>query len=222
MTNPYAALVIRNIRLLSRNPGSLLQPLLFFVVVSSLFPMAISPDPQFLQSISPGVIWVAALLSTLLALDTFLKSDFDDGTLELIAMSPASLPLISLSMVAAHWILTGVPLIIVSALLAMMLNLPAHALPALLTSLLIGTPTLSLIGCIGAALTVGLRRSGVLLTLIVVPLYIPVLIFGTSAVDAAVLNLPWIAHIYLLGALLILSVTLAPFAISAAIRASLN
>jgi heme exporter protein B len=222
MNKPYTALMVRNIRLLSRNPGNLLQPLLFFVVVASLFPMAVSPDPQFLQGIAPGVIWVAALLSTLLALDSFLKSDFDDGTLELISMSRASLPLMSLSMVGAHWILTGLPLIMVSALLALMLNLPIHALPALLISLLVGTPTLSLLGCIGAALTVGLRRSGILLTLIVVPFYIPVLIFGTSAVNASVLNLPWIAHIYLLGSILILSLTLAPFAISSAIRVSLN
>jgi heme exporter protein B len=222
MQSGFYPLLKRNFQLLVHNPGGVLQPLLFFVVVVSLFPLAISPDPTFLQSIAPGVIWVAALLATLLGLDNILKADFDDGTLELLAIHSNSLPLLSLAMVLAHWLTTGLPLILVSVVLALMLNLPTHTLPALLISLLLGTPILSLIGAIGAALTVGIRRSGILLTIIVIPLYIPVLIFGTGAVNAALLNSPWTAHIYFLAAMLVLSITLAPFAISAAIKASLN
>ena len=142
----FYAILNRNIRLLIRNPGNLFQPLLFFVVVVSLFPMAISPDPIFLRSIAPGVIWVAALLSTLLALDHILKSDYDDGTLELLVIGPTSLPVLSLAMVLAHWLITGVPLIVVSVVLAAMLNLPTQALPALLLSLLIGTPRIKFSG----------------------------------------------------------------------------
>jgi heme exporter protein B len=205
-----------------RSPAGILQPLLFFVITVSLFPLAISPDPEFLRQVAPGVIWICALLSTLLALDSLFKSDFDNGSLDLIAISPHPLYMMVLAKVVAHWLTTGAPLIVAAVLFGVMLNVPESVYPVLILSLLVGTPALSLIGSIGGALTVSLKRSGILLTLIIMPLYVPVVIFGAGAVNAAILNLDWVAHIYLLGAMLVLSLTLAPFAAAAALRISLN
>jgi heme exporter protein B len=192
--------------------------LLFFILVVSLFPLGIGPSPQLLATIAPGVIWVAALLATLLSMERLFRSDFEDGALEHLLLSPHSLPLLVLAKVSAHWLVTGLPLLLVSPLLGVLLQLPASAIRALPLTLLLGTPALSLIGAIGVALTVSLRRGGVLLTLLVLPLYVPVLIFGTAAVAAAGAGLPTTGQLALLGALLALALTLAPLATAAGLR----
>lgn len=212
----------RDLKLAYRNRAALANPLLFFVMVVSLFPFGVGPEKSALANIAPGVLWVAALLATLLALDHLFQSDFDDGSLEQVLLSPHPLPLLALSKTLAHWLTTGVPLIIASPLLALLLHLPDSAYITLLLSLALGTPALSLIGGIGAALTVSIRRSGLLLSLLVMPLYIPVLIFGASSVQAAAVGLSPLGHLYILAAILMLSVTLAPFAIATALRISLN
>ncbi len=205
-----------------RRPGGVFHPILFFIITVSLFPIAVSPDPEFLQKLAPGIIWVAALLATLLALDGIFRSEYDGGSLELLVLSPHPLTVLVMARVCAHWMVSGLPLILISALLGLMLNLPACAFAAMLVGLLLGTPAMSMIGAIGAALTVGLRKSGVLLTLIIMPLYVPILIFGTRSIQSAGAQLNWIGPLYLLGAMLILCLTLAPFAIAAALKISLN
>jgi len=186
----------------------------------TLFPLGVGPDNDLLREIAPGVIWVAALLATLLALDGLFKADFEDGSLEQLLLSPQPLSVMVLAKVLAHWLVTGLPLLCLSPLLAVVMQLPVRALPALLASLMLGTLTLSLIGAIGAALTVGLRRGGVLLALLVLPLFIPVLIFGSSSVLAAVSGFAIEAQLSLLGALFMLALVLSPVAIAAALRIS--
>ena len=186
----------------------------------TLFPLGVGPDNDLLREIAPGVIWVAALLATLLALDGLFKADFEDGSLEQLILSPQPLSVLVLAKVLAHWLVTGLPLICLSPLLAVVMQLPMRALPALLVSLMLGTLTLSLIGAIGAALTVSLRRGGVLLALLVLPLFIPVLIFGSSSVLAAVSGFAIEAQLSLLGALFMLALVLAPVAVAAALRIS--
>jgi len=205
-----------------RSPQETINPIIFFVIVVSLFPLAITPSAKTLSMLAPGVIWVAALLSTLLSLNRLFQQDYDDGTLEQLLLTPYPLPVLASAKVISHWLLSGLPLIIVSPLLAMMLSLSLHSTIALILSLLIGTPLLSFIGAIGSALTVGLRSSGVLLTLLILPLYIPVLIFGTSAVMAAGMGMPYVGHLAVLGAMLVLALTLAPFAIAASLRICVN
>lgn len=200
--------------------AQLANPLLFFVLVTSLFPLAIGPDSALLQKIAPGVLWVAALLAVLLSHENMFRSDFADGTLDLLLASPHPLSLLVLAKVMAHWIATGLPLLLIAPLLAVWLQLPVIAVPTLLATLILGTPVLSLIGAIGVALTIGLPRGGVLLALLILPLYIPVLIFATGAVDAATAGLVVKGQLAMLGALLILAVSLAPFAIAAALRIS--
>jgi len=218
----FVTILNSDLRTAWRNPAGCLQPLLFFVITISLFPLAISPDPDYLRQIAPGVIWVCALLSMLLALDNLFKADFDNGCLDLIAIGQHPLYVLVLAKVFAHWLVSGAPLILAAMMFGAMLNIPVSSYPVLFLSLLVGTPALSLIGSIGGALTVSLKRSGILLTLIIMPLYIPVVIFGTGAINAAILNLDWVAHIYLLGAMLVLSLCLAPFAAAAALKISLN
>jgi heme exporter protein B len=196
--------------------------LLFFVIVTSLFPLAVGSTPEVLRNIGPGVIWVASLLATLLGLETLFRSDYEDGSLEQIILSPHSISVLVLAKVAAHWLLTGLPLLIISPLLAFMMHMDASALKTLCLSLLLGTPTLSLIGAVGVALTVSLQRGGLLLTLLVLPLYVPVLIFGANAVHSAANELAVLGQLYMLGAMLSLSIVLVPIAITAALRASLN
>lgn len=212
----------RDLKLAYRNRAALANPLLFFVMVVSLFPFGVGPEPSTLGKIAPGVLWVAALLATLLALDHLFQSDFDDGSLEQMLLSPHPLSLLALSKTLAHWLTTGLPLIAASPLLALLLHLPNAAYTTLLASLALGTPALSLIGGIGAALTVSIRRSGLLLSLLVMPLYIPVLIFGASSVQAASIGLSPAGHLYILATALVLTLTLAPLAIAAALRISLN
>jgi heme exporter protein B len=185
---------------------TLLYPLAFFVLVILLFPLAVSPDPRILSSIATGVIWVAALLASLLSLDRLFHSDFGDGTLEQILLSPHPLSVLVLAKVLAHWLVTGLPLLIIAPLSGIFFHLPADKILILVASLALGTPTLSLIGAIGMALTLGIRHSGMLLALLVIPLYIPVLIFGVNG------HLAWLA------ALLLLAVSLAPVVIAAALR----
>lgn len=218
----FFTLLQKELRLAFRKPGELINPLLFFVLVVTLFPLGVGPAPQLLTTLGPGVIWVAALLATLLALDRLFYSDFEDGALEQLLLQPHPLSLLALAKIISHWLVTGLPLVVLSPLLAVLLNLPPSAIPVLLLSLLLGTPTLSIVGAIGAALTVGLKRGGLLLTLLVLPLYIPVLIFGSGAVQAASVDLNTTGQLYILVAMLILALTLAPFAIAAALRVSVD
>ncbi len=212
----------REFQLSFRRKSDLVNPLIFFLMVATLFPLGVSPEPGFLAQLAPGVVWVAALLATLLSMDVLFRSDYEDGSLEQLLLSPQPLFIVVLAKVIAHWMMTGLALTLMAPLLGIMLFLPAEGMPGLMLSLLLGTPTLSLVGAIGAALTVGLKKGGVLISLLVLPLYIPVLIFGSSAVQAAVTGLPLGGYLALLGALLALALGLAPLAISAALRISIS
>ena len=214
----FMAILGRDLRITGRNRMELCLPLVFYVLVVSLIPLGISPNSNTLAIIAPGIIWIAALLATLLSLDRLFRTDFDDGSLELFLLSPVPLPILVGAKILAHWISTGLPLLLISPLLALFLALPDSALPALIASLALGTPVLSLIGGIGVALTIGLRRGGALLALLVLPLYIPVLIFAANAVAAASDGLPVTGQLYMLAAFLVLSMSLAPLAAAGALR----
>jgi heme exporter protein B len=218
----FSALLQRDLLLAFRHRGELANPLLFFMIVVTLFPLGVSPEEPLLRKIAPGVIWIAALLAALFSLENMFRSDFDDGALEQIALSPHPLSVLVLAKVLAHWLVSGLPMLLMAPLLALFLAMPTRAIYALELTLLVGTPLLSLIGAIGVALTVGLRRGGILLTLLVLPLYIPVLIFATNAVSAAGAGMPVEGQLYFLAALLALALTLAPFATAAALRISLS
>jgi len=218
----FAALLRRDFLLAYRRRAELLQPLAFLLVVVTLFPLGVGPSPALLASIAPGVIWIAALLATVLSLDSLFRSDFEDGTLEQMVLSGQSLALIALARTVAHWLVAGLPIVLLSPLLAMWMNLPDEGLLILIESLAIGTPVLSLIGAIGGALTVSLKRGGQLLSLLVFPLYVPLLILATSAVSSAVAGLPYTGQLGLMIAGLIASMTLAPFATAAALKLSLS
>lgn len=220
--NFLLATIKRELLLALRNRSEIINPLAFFVIVIALFPLAVSPEAKVLSTIAPGIIWVAALLATLLSMDSLFKNDFEDGSLEQILVSPQSLAVLALGKVISHWLISGFLLALISPVLAVMLFLPGNAIAALVCSLLIGTPTLSLIGAIGAGLTVGLRKGGVLISLLVLPLYIPVLIFGAAAVQAGAINMPITGHLALLGAMMIFTLLLAPFAIAAALKLSIR
>lgn len=222
LMHAFLALIKRDLTLAFRHRAEIANPLLFFVLVTALFPLGIGSKPAVLQTIGPGIIWVAALLAALLSLDSVFRSDFDDGTLEQIMMSPHPLSVLLLAKVLTHWLISGLPLLVVAPLLGMFLGLPGIEIKTLLITLALGTPVLSLIGAIGVALTVGLRRGGMILSLLVLPLYIPVLIFSASAVDAAGAGLSISGHLSLLTALLILAVSLSPAATASALRISLN
>src|SRR5690554_324942 len=212
----------RDLVLLLRRRSEVHNPLVFFAIVITLFPIGISPDPALLAAIAPGLLWVAALLAALLSLDSLFRSDYDDGSLEQLLLTPQPLALLVLAKVAVHWLLTGLPLALMAPLLGVMLALPAGSYAVLAVSLALGSASLSLIGAIGAALTVGLSRGGVLLSLLVLPLFIPVLIFGAGAVQAAIFGDGALAHLAILGALLALALCLAPLAIAASLRISIN
>jgi heme exporter protein B len=216
------AVLQRDLALAYRKRAEMLQPMMFFMLVISLFPLGIGPGPQILQKVGPGVIWVAAILSSLLGMERLFKEDFQDGSLEQMILSATPLPLVALVKVFAHWLTTIVPLVILSPLLALFLNLTEAMYWALLLTLLLGTPLLSLVGAIAVALTVGLNRGGVLLALLLLPVFIPLLIFATSAVDAAALQLPYTAQLAMIGAMFLLSLAMAPFAIAYALRVSQN
>ncbi len=216
------ALLRRDLLLAMRQRGQLANPLLFFVLVVALFPLGLSPEPGLLRTIAPGVIWVGALLAAMLSLESMFRSDFDDGTLEQVVLSPHPLPLMVLAKVAAHWLVSGLPLLLIAPLLGVLLHLDGAALLVLLATLALGTPLLSLVGSIAVALTIGLRRGGVLLALLVLPLYVPVLIFAAAAVGNAGAGMAIAGQLAFLGALLALATALAPVATAAALRIAVN
>lgn len=218
----FLVLIRRDLVLAVRHRAEIANPLLFFVLVTSLFPLGIGANPNLLQAVAPGIIWVAALLASLLSLDNIFRSDFDDGSLEQYLLSSHPVSVLVLAKIIAHWLITGLPLLLVSPLLGVLLRLPAEGISILFVTLLLGTPVLSLIGAVGVALTVGLRRGGMILSLLVLPLYIPLLIFAASAVDTAAAGLPVTAHLSLIAGLLVLALSLSPFATAAALRVSLS
>ncbi len=222
LANAFVAVVRRDLILAFRNRAEMVNPVLFFILIAMLFPLGVGAEANLLQTIAPGIIWVSALLAAMLSLDKLFRSDMEDGSLEQFLLSAHPLSILILAKVVAHWLVTGLPLLLVSPLLAVFFDLPAQATTILILTLLLGTPVLSLIGAIGVALTVGLRSGGVLLSLLVLPLYIPVLIFSCIAVDMSMTGLPVDAHLKILSAMLFLSLALAPWPAAAALKISLN
>jgi len=215
-------IVVRDLTLAWRRRADVLSTLFFFVIVVSLFPLGIGPESQLLRSIAPGVVWVAALLASMLSLSRVFENDYHDGTLEQMLMTPQPLFLVVLGKVLAQWLVSEVPLAVVAPLLGVQFDLEPRTLWILFISLLIGTPVLSLIGSIGAALTLGLRGGGVLIAVLILPLYVPVLIFGAGAVDASIIGGNIQSNILLLTAFFLLALVFAPWATSAALRISLE
>ena len=214
----FAALLRRDLRLAVRNGGDALMVVAFFIVAGVLFPFGVGAEPAVLARIAPGLVWVMALLSVLLSLDRLFQSDYEDGSLDQILLSPQPLVLAVAAKIAAHWLVTAVPLMIATPLLALLLSLDPALLPPLLLGMLLGTPTLAILGAIGAALALGARRGGVLLSLLVLPLYIPVLVFGAGAVGAAASGEPFQAPLMALGAFLLAALALGPWAAAASLR----
>lgn len=215
-------LLRRQLLMAVRRPIEIGNPLLFFAMVVALFPLGLGPAPDKLASFAPGILWIIALLSNLLTSDGVFRSDFDDGSLEQLLLAPQPLYLSVLAYIGAHWLTTGLLLGLISPVFALMLNLPAVAVLALVASLLLGTAVLSLVGGIGAALTVGLKRGGMLISLLILPLYMPVLIFGSATVQAAITGAPVSSYLAILGAMLCLAIALAPLAIAAGLRISID
>lgn len=222
LSRAFFAVIRRDLVLALRRRSEIANPLLFFILVITLFPLGIGAQPHLLQVIAPGIIWVSALLAAMLSLDSLFRSDFDDGSIEQILLSPHPTTVLVLAKIIAHWLVTGLPLLIVAPLLAVFLGMPNHALGILLLTLLLGTPVLSLIGAIGVALTVGLRRGGMILSLLVLPLYVPVLIFAGNAVQMASGGLPVDAQINILISILLMALVLAPLPVAAALKMSIN
>ena len=218
LTDAWQAVAFRDLLAALRHRADVLTTLIFFAIVASLFPLGVGSETALLRLMGPGVVWVAALLASMLALARLFASDYADGTLEQLVLSPHSLTLLVLAKVAAHWLASGLPLVIIAPLLGLQFDLSADAQLVLLASLLLGTPTLSLIGAVGAALTLGVRGGGALLSLLVLPLYVPVLIFGAGAVEATAAGLGATAHLSLLGALLLVSLVFAPWATAVSVR----
>lgn len=222
LTSSFFAVIRRDLVLSFRRRAEVANPIFFFILVVTLFPLGVGANAKLLQAIAPGVIWVSALLATILSLDGLFRTDFDDGSLEQMLLCPHPLTLLVLAKILAHWLVTGLPLLIIAPLLAMFLGLPEHALGTLLITLVLATPVLSLIGSIGVALTVGLRRGGMILSLLVLPLYVPMLIFASNAVEMAASGLEVNAQINILIAIFLLSVVLAPLPVVAALRISIT
>ncbi|MEQ1661066.1 MAG: heme exporter protein CcmB [Thiobacillus sp.] len=214
--------VSRDLLLALRRRADVATTLFFFVIVASLFPLGVGPEPALLRAMAPGIVWVAALLATMLSLERLFAADYADGSLEQLALAPEPLILVVIGKVLAHWLVAGLPLVLMSPVIALQYDLPAEAIATLLLALLLGTPVLSLIGAIGAALTVGVRGGGVLVSLLVLPLYVPVLIFGAGAVDASATGMSASGHLSILGAFLLLGLVLAPWATAAALRIALE
>lgn len=215
-------IVARDLTLAWRRRADVLSTLFFFVIVVSLFPLGIGPETQLLKEIAPGVVWVAALLASMLSLGRVFQNDYHDGTLEQMLLTPQPLYLVVLAKIFAQWVVSEVPLVLIAPLIGLQFDLAPDTLLVLFVSLLIGTPILSLIGSIGAGLTLGLRGGGVLIALLILPLYVPVLIFGSGAVAANITGMSAQAHLLLLGAFLVVSMVFAPWATSAALRISLE
>ncbi|MDD2934666.1 MAG: heme exporter protein CcmB [Methylotenera sp.] len=222
MNRAWVTIFKRDILLALRRRSDVATTLFFFLIVASLFPLGIGPEPAVLSSIAPGVLWVAALLAGMLSLTRMFASDFSDGSLEQMLIAPQPLPMLVIAKVLAHWIVCGLPVVLLAPMIGLQYALPNDALLVLVLSLLLGTPALSLIGAIGAALTLGVRGSGLLIALLVLPLYIPVLIFGAGAVAASQHGMSPEAHLSLLAAFSLLSLVLAPFATAAALRISVE
>ncbi len=212
----------RDLRLAARRKGDWLTSQFFFVMVVSMFPLGIGPDPVILSKVAAGVVWVAALLASLLSLSRLFSDDHRDGSLEHMLLSPNPPVLLALGKALAHWLIYGIPLLLIAPILGVQFALPADAIGVLMLSLLIGTPVLSLLGSVGAALTLGLRGGGVLLTLLILPLYVPALIFGAGAVDAAVAGLGAEANLSLLAAFMVMTLLVSPWVASAALRVSIE
>ena len=210
----------RDILLAVRRRRELANPLVFFIMVVSMFPLGVTPDHAFLAELAAGVIWVTALLAALMSMDNMFRSDYDDGSLEQLLLMPGSKVVLIAAKIAAHWVSIGLPLVIIAPLMSFLLFLPTQALPSLIITLLISTPILSLLGAVGVALTLSLRGGGVLSSLLTLPFYIPVLIFSTMAINAAAVNQPVSGYYALLAAFLIVSILLVPFAVVAALRVS--
>ena len=217
-----AGTVRRELLLALRSPGEVINPLMFFVIAVTLFPLGGGVESSFLSSIASGVIWVTALLAIMFSMDSLFRADYEDGSLEQLLMSPQPLYFLLLAKVFSHWLVACLPIIVLAPIFADMLAMPVEGRLPLVLGLLVGTPVLSLLGAIGMALTVGLSRSGLLLAVLILPLYIPVLVFGTGMVEAAMSSLPYTGLLALLGAILVLTICLSPLAIGAALRISVN
>jgi heme exporter protein B len=222
LTTVMLAILRREVSLAMRQKGEVLTPLVFFVVIASLFPLGVGPESALLLRMAPGVLWVSALLAAMLSLQRLFATDYADGSLEQMALSPTPLGLLVAAKALSHFLLSGLPLVLMAPVLGLQFGLDSRSLGILMLSLLLGTPTLSLIGSIGAALTLGVRGAGVLLSLLVLPLYIPILIFGAGAVEADAAGLGASGHLFLLAALFVLSLFFAPLATTAALRISLE
>ncbi len=222
MIHIFRHLVMRELRLALRQGTDVAMVVSFFVITVTLFPLGVGPEPNILARIAAGVVWVTALLAVMLSLERMFQSDYDDGSIDLLLLTPAPLELVVLAKIAAHWLLTGFPLIVTAPVLAALMNMPAEGYLVLIATMALATPTLSLVGAVGAALTLGARRGGVLISLLVLPLYIPVLIFAVAAVDAAITDLSTKPHLLILGAMLAAALPLAPWAAAAALRHSLR
>ncbi|MFA5983288.1 MAG: heme exporter protein CcmB [Methylococcaceae bacterium] len=222
LSRAFFAIIRRDLILAFRRRSEIANPLLFFILIITLFPLAIGAQPKLLQTIAPGIIWVSALLAAMLSLDNLFRSDFDDGSLEIMLLSPHPTTVLVLGKITAHWLVTGLPLLLIAPLLAVLLGISQLALGTLLLTLLLGTPVLSLIGAIGVALTVGLRKGGMIMSLLVLPLYVPVLIFASNAVEMATLGLPTSAQINIMSAILMLALVLAPLPTAMALKMSIN
>jgi heme exporter protein B len=220
--NGFMAILQRDLRLALRQGADSVMVVAFFIVTTTLFPFGVGPEANILARIASGVIWVSALLAAMLSLERVFQTDYEDGSLELLTLSPVSLELLILGKVLAHWLTTGLPLIIAAPLMAVMLNMDQDGFVTLMIAMLLGTPALSLIGAIGAALILGARRGGVLVSLLVLPLYIPVLIFGAGAVEAALLGISATAQLQIMAAILLLSLAATPFATAHAVRQAME
>jgi heme exporter protein B len=220
MRHGFVAVIRRDVHLAWRRPGDVLNPLFFFAIVSTLFPLAAGPDTEQLALNGPAVLWVAALLAALLSLNSLFLNDYEDGTLEQLLLSPQPLPLLALAKSVAHWLVSGLPLVLISPVIAMSFQIPSRASTVMMLTLTLGTVSLSLLGAIGAALTVGLNRGNALLSLLILPLAMPILIFGARTVSLAAAADITSAGVYFLAAYCMLALTLAPFATAAALRIS--
>lgn len=222
MLSALGCIVGRDLTLALRRRADVLASLFFFVIVVSLFPLGVGPDVNMLRTIAPGIVWVAALLACMLSLSRLFTVDYTDGSLEQLMLSPQPLFVLVLGKIIAHWLISGLPLVLIAPVLAVQYDLPFDSMLVLAVSLLIGTPVLSLIGAVGAALTLGVRGGGVLLSLLVLPLYVPVLIFGAGAIEAHASGLNGQAHLSLLGACLALALVFSPWTASAALKISME
>ena len=214
----FLGVIRRDLLLTWKRPGNVVNPLFFFLMVSTLFPLAVGPSTEQLRLSGPGVVWVAALLATLLSLNSLFLRDHDDGSLDQLILSPQPLPLLALAKAAAHWFVTGLPLVLISPVISIMFQMPIPTIKVMMLTLFFGSIGLSLLGSIGSALTIGIHRGSALLSLLILPLAMPILIFGARTVSLSVTNDPTAGGIYFLGAYCMLAISLAPFATAAALR----